>query len=282
MAKTFAKEAPILKAMPGSEHKVSCLGPEGSFSELAARKMRSGFEIALKGSFTAAVAALTSGETDYAVLPVENSINGGVYRALDLMTEENVFGIEEYALPVDLRLATLAGVRYEDVDTVYTHEQAFGQCNEFLSRTFPGARRLYTVSTAESLARLDGHSAGIVGAHIEREGIAVSDENIADYKQNFTRFLLLRRGGELPVSSSMVFVSAVCPHTPGALLGLLKIFRRYGLNLTRTESRPMPEAFGQYRFFIEFAGNIAADWVKSALREANAYCIRFKLLGAYN
>ena len=82
----------------------------------------------------------------------------------------------------------------------------------------------------------------------------------------------------------MVFFSAVCceEDRPGALLGLLKIFLRYGLNLTRIESRPVKEQFGRYRFFIEFAGDISGERVRRALYEAKNYCAQFKLIGAYN
>ena len=93
---------------------------------------------------------------------------------------------------------------------------------------------------------------------------------------------LVTPGGAGSGHSDTVFLCAVCAHRPGALLGLLKIFGDHSLNLTRIESRPVKEAFGQYRFFIEFAGDIGSDEVKSALSEAEGYCSQFKLLGAYH
>ena len=225
---------------------------------------------------------LLTGEAEYAVLPVENSLNGGVLPVLDLLAHEPLFGEEEVVLPVDLRLARLESVKDADISVIYSHEQALGQCAEYLSVRFPNAALKTTSSTAESLSRLDGHSAGIVGAHIGREGVVLSAENIADNRQNFTRFLRFRRGGAGSGHSDTVFLCAVCAHRPGALLGLLKIFGDHSLNLTRIESRPVKEAFGQYRFFIAFAGDIGSDEVKSALSEAEGYCSQFKLLGAYH
>ncbi len=265
----------------GENVKIACLGPAGSYSELAAQKMRMGCDISLCYTFAEAVERLLSGAADYAVLPVQNALNGGVLPVLDLLEKKEVFGIEEYLLPIDHRLATLEGVKTEDIDTIYSHDQALSQCGEFLRARFPRARRVAVASTAESLEKLDGHSAGIVGAHIQREGVVLSPENIADARQNFTRFLLVRRGGAEEVRSAMVFLCAVCAHEPGSLLGLLKIFQRYSLNLTRIESRPVKEAFGKYRFFIEFAGDLLGDRVKRALADARAYCSQFKLLGAY-
>lgn len=263
--------------------KVSFLGPEGSFSQLAAQKMCPEHLPVPCISFAEAVAKLTAGEVDCAVLPIENSLNGAVRQNLDLLQTEDVFGVEEYLLPVDHRLAVKEGVRAEDIRFIYSHEQALEQCAQYLHTHFPTVQCVHTLSTVESLKKLDAHSAGIVGAHIEREGVVLSNENIADNKQNFTRFMRVERGGgEGKRQSVMVLLCAVCAHKPGSLLGLLKIFQRHALNLTRIESRPVKEAFGEYRFFIEFAGNIGTDNVQKALAEVRAYCSQYKLLGAYN
>ncbi len=260
---------------------VSCLGPVGSYSELAAKKMRDGCETVLCNTFREAVKKLTDKETDYAVLPVANSLNGGVNECLDLLEEKDIFAVEEYLLPIDHRLVMRKGTRIEDIDCICSHAQALAQCSVYLETHFPNARPICTSSTSESLEKLDAHTAGICGAHLQQEDLVLSEENIADNKNNFTRFLLVERWGGLPANSAMVFLCAVCAHQPGSLLGLLKIFQRHGLNLTRIESRPVKEAFGQFRFFIEFAGDLASEWVRRALAEAEAYCSQFKLLGAY-
>lgn len=261
--------------------RVSCLGPEGSYSQLAARKMCEGGEVLLCKNFTEVVSKLLKGECEFCVLPVENSLNGGVGECLDLLEREEIFGVKEYVLPVDHRLATLMGVKREDIRLIRSHEQALSQCSEYLAENFPEASYVSAFSTSESLSGLDAHTAGIVGSHVVREGIVLSEENIADNKSNFTRFLLLERGRGNAEHSAMVFFCAVCPHSPGSLLGLLKIFRKYELNLTRIESRPVKETFGQYRFFIEFAGDVGSARVLQALGAAKAYCAQFKVLGAY-
>lgn len=280
--KLYATEEERAADTPEKTNKVSCLGPEGSYSQLAAETLCKGYEIVFCSSFGESVAKLMSGETDYAVLPVENSINGGIVPVLDLLAEPDMFGDEEYMLPIDHRLAVKEGVKYEDIDVICSHEQALGQCTEYLRKNFPKAVLLTTASTAESLKRLDGHTAGIVGSHVRTEGLVLSEENIADIKQNFTRFLRVRRGGpSLEKRSAMVFLCAVCAHKPGSLLGLLKIFQRYSLNLTRIESRPLKDTYGQYRFFIEFAGDISSERVRSALKDASFYCDQYRLIGAY-
>ena len=260
----------------------SCLGPEGSYSELAALRFSGGEgEIVLCPDFYAAVSALQKGEADFAVLPIENSIQGGVLKNLDLLERPDApFAVEELVLAIDHRLATLEGVSCDAVERIYSHEQAIGQCAEYLHTHFPNAKLLYTRSTAESLEKLDAHSAGIVGAHIRAEGIDLSGENIADVKNNFTQFFLLRRRSEgIPSKGGTVFFSAVCEHRPGSLLALLECFSARGINLTRIESRPIPRTPGEYRFFIEIDAQPQA--ARPALEAARRVCSSFRILGVY-
>ncbi len=264
--------------------KVSCLGPKGSYSELAAERFFSGSaETVLAGNFAEVIEKLLSEEVDNAVIPIENSIQGGVLQNLDLLEKSEVFAVEELTLPVDHRLATLNGVPLANVKRVYSHEQAIGQCSEFLRTRLPQAQCIFTSSTAESLGKLDNESAGIVGSHVKAEGVVLSRENIANETKNFTRFLRLVRRVEQPeVPSKMIFICAVCEHKPGTLTRLLQIFADYGYNLTRIESRPIKNVFGEYRFFMELEGNIAAADVKEMLARAQEYCRQFRILGAYN
>lgn len=262
--------------------KVSCLGPAGSYSELAAKKLCPTCELLLCRNFHEVIESLVNELCDYAVLPIENSIQGGVVVNLDLVSQYSVFAVKETVLKIDHRLAMLKGVRMEDITHVYSHEQALGQCEAFLRERLPNAKCRYANSTAESLSLLDDHTAGIVGAHVQKENVVLSEENIANEKCNYTRFMLLERRGDLPARSSKVFFAAVTDHVPGALVELLQIFARSGINLTRIESRPIPGMFGQYSFFIELSGDVANPVVLDALRAARDYCVHFRLVGAYD
>ncbi len=264
------------------QKRVSCLGPTGSFSDRAAHIMRPDCEVVCCKSFREAIRKLLNCEVEGCILPIENSLNGRILECLDLIEHEDVFCTAELALYVDHRLALLEGVRPEDVRTIYSHEQAFAQCDGYLSKYFPHVQYVRTTSTAESLEKLGPHAAGIVGAHIRRGGVVLSNSNIADYKDNFTHFMHIERRGKLPDKSNMVFFSAVCEDRSGSLCGLLTILFNHGLNLTRVESRPVKGQVGQYRFFIELVGDIASSEVRDALTEAENYCKQFKLLGAYN
>ena len=173
--------------------RAACLGPAGSYSELAAHTLCPQAHILFFPTFPAVFDALEEGRSDAAVIPIENSIHGGVLQNLDLLEVRAAVAVAEVRLRIDHRLATRQGVRFSEITRVYSHEQAIGQCARFLDEYLPHAERIFTDSTAKSLALLDEHSAGIVGAHTRAEGVCLSPENIADEKNNFTQFFLLRR-----------------------------------------------------------------------------------------
>ena len=265
--------------------KVSCLGPKESYSALAAEKLCKGAEKLYCSSFAATLNMLLDGIADAAVLPVENCIMGSVVQNLDLISgAENIMGVGEYLMPIHHRLVTKGNIPYSNITRVCSHIQGLSQCSEFIAKNFPFAKLVYTYSTAESLSLLDDHTAGIVGAHVKgrKDGLVLSDQNIADAKSNFTRFLLFERGRIPPRNSEFVYFSVVCKQeTTGALCRLLEIFNRRELNVTRVESRPVRDLFGAYRFYIEFAGDIGSQNVQDALKEAEENSDEYKLLGAY-
>lgn len=265
--------------------KVSCLGPKESYSALAADRLCPNAEKLYNSSFSATLNLLTDGIVDAAVLPVENCIMGSVVQNLDLISQtKNVMGVGEYLMPIEHRLVTKGNIPYANIQRVCSHVQAISQCSEFIAKNFPFAKLVYTYSTAESLSLLDAHTAGIVGKHLEgaEAGLVFSKENIADAKNNFTRFLLFERGNTPPAHSEFVYFSVVFrQETTGGLCRLLGVFNRYGIKVTRVESRPVREELGSYRFYIEFEGDIGSEQVKRALVEVQATSEQYKLLGAY-
>ena len=266
--------------------RVSYLGPSGSYSSLAVR----GFfpdEKSAEGlpckSFYEAVRRLEKG-ADYAVLPVENTLQGAVTQSLDLLNENrDVYAVREYVLKIEHRLIAPVGTRLCDIRRIFSHEQAILQCGKFLAKNLPQAEIVYTESTAQSLQRIcRAGDAGIVGSHVREEGFAFIGENIADENKNFTHFLLAARGKDkLPETCGKIYFAASCPHEPGALLKMLQILAVYDLNMTKIESRPIKNSPGEYCFFIEFKGDAAARNVRYALTRLQEYTKNFKLLGLY-
>ena len=240
-------------------------------------------------NFPEVLSAVENGRVEAAAIPIENSIQGGVSQNLDLLQDaENLYAVKELVLRVDHRLIYKAGMKLSQIGRVYSHRQALDQCAAFLSREMPFAALREAESTGFGITRAvedeSGKSAAIAGAHTEnlRSGFVMSEECISDEKNNYTHFLLIKKGeSALPKTSEKVFFSAACPHEPGSLLRLLKIIADYGINMTKIESRPVKNRPGDYRFFIEADCDIAAKEVQELLTAIRENTLECKLIGAY-
>lgn len=259
------------------------LGPEGSYSYLAAKKLRPDGNLKAFQSFPLAMQALEQGGVDEIVLPIENSINGGVAQNMDLLHGREVCAVEHCAVAIDHRLATLKGCGLKNVKRIYSHSQALEQCAKFLLKNFPAAKLIATQSTAASLEMLKtDEDACIVGSHIQKEGVGLSGKNISDEANNFTHFLLVRRGKvEEGVKSKKVYFSLTCKNVPGALISILQPVKNYGINMTKIESRPVKDVPDEYAFFIEIEGDYSAENTQLALKEIKSLSKSFKILGCY-
>ncbi len=280
--------------------KIAFLGPEGSYSHLAAKEF---LKVEGTGSstvnwdecvpfrnFPEVLAAVDSGRVDGAAIPIENSIQGGVSQNLDLVQAfSDLYAVKAMTIRVDHRLLYKQGTPLSQIGRVYSHRQALDQCAAYLSKELPFASLRETESTGFGIARAfedeSGKSAAIAGSHIEnlRSGFVMGEECISDEKNNYTHFLLIKKGQEvLPKNSERIFFSAVCPHRPGSLLQLLALIAKYGINMTKIESRPVKDRPGDYRFFIEADCDIASKEVQEMLSSIREHTLECKLLGAYN
>ena len=281
--------------------KIAFLGPEGSYSHQAAKtflktevtgeKSKAQWDECIPfRNFPEVLSAVELGRVDAAVLPIENSLQGGVSQCLDLLQEcTGLYAVKETVLRVDHRLVYKQGTSLSQIGRVYSHRQALDQCSKFLAREMPFASLREAESTAFGLTRAmedeTGKSAAIAGSHTEniRKGFVMSEESISDEKNNFTHFLLVKKGKDtLPKTSDRVFFSAVCPHRPGSLVELLQIIGKYGINMTRIESRPVKNRPGDYRFFIEADCDISKAEVLEMLASIQKETLECKILGAYN
>lgn len=263
---------------------IGYLGPSGSYSMLAAEKLRPDYKKVAYPSFRLLAEALINGETDVIVLPVENSLNGGINQNLDLLqATDGIIASEQCAVKIDHRLATLAGAEKSGICRIYSHQQALEQCGEYLFLNFPEAKLIATQSTSASLDMIKTFAdAGIVGAHVSRAGMELSAENIADEKNNVTHFLLIKKGlADTSRSCNFIFFSATCRHAPGELNALLAVLGEEGLNMTKIQSRPIKGRTGEYRFFIEVEADISRACVQNALKKFKNRANSFKLLGIY-
>ncbi len=264
--------------------KIGYLGPEGSYSFIAVKKMCPDAEHIAYSSFALVVSSLISGQTDGVVVPIENSLNGGVMQNIDLLQyTEGICAVEEYTVKIDHRLVTKEGADLNNIKRIFSHSQALEQCSAYLKKHFPSAQLCSAPSTAGSLDMISEITdAGIAGAHLKREGLVFSENNIADDENNYTHFLLVRRGS-VPENArtSKIYFSFTCLNKAGELVRVLERVFKNGFNMTKLQSRPIKNTPEAYRFFIETEGDYSSDKVKFALADIRANCAEFKLLGCY-
>lgn len=269
--------------------KIAYLGPPGTFSEEAAIAW-GGADADLMPfpSFPAAAEAVERGEADVALLPIENSIEGGVTVTMDLLIHQTPLRIRgELVVPVRHFLAAKPGVRLEDVKVIVSHPQPLGQCRQWLRAHLPGAEQVAALSTAASVREaVEAPGMDTVGIGTRRAaelyGAAILAEDIQDDDSNMTRFIALAHADAPPTGddkTSLGFTTHV--NVPGSLHGVLTVFADAGLQLVRIESRPVKHTLGEYVFLVDLEGHRLDPVLAGALERARERCLTFDVYGSY-
>jgi prephenate dehydratase len=277
------------------------LGPEGTFSEEALLGSVDGAAVRPVAMETIrdAVMAVQNQEVEWALVPIENSIEGSVTVTLDTLAGDarEVAIVGEVVLPVRHCLIAATPLRLEQIQTIVSHPHAPGQCARFLHAQLPWAGVVAATSTAEAV-RLVGHdkddSRAAIGTRLAAElyGCAVIAEGIQDREDNETRFVWLARAdsslGAPPLrapsargsKTSLVLWGAGADRA-GWLVLCLSEFAKREINLTKIESRPMRERLGHYMFFVDLEGSLADEVVSEALDGLRARCEQVRVFGSY-
>ncbi|MCX5966975.1 MAG: prephenate dehydratase [Cyanobacteria bacterium] len=268
--------------------RLAFLGPVGTYGEQAARKLAEleHFTDVLyvpQQGIRAVIQALASGQCEAAVVPVENSVEGGVTACLDALWEHGDLAVV-HALVLPIRHALVGSGPLEGVSEVLSHPQALAQCSQWLAEHLPSALQLPTSSTAEAARMVRGSRfrAAIASREAAAEhGLKVLDYPINDAAGNCTRFLLLRRGPRSQVGPLASLAFSLHSNQPGALLQALGCFAREGLNMSRIESRPSKREMGEYLFFVDLELPQGPEPLDKALAELRPHCEHLALFGAY-
>jgi arogenate/prephenate dehydratase len=267
--------------------RVAFLGQPGSHSEGAAlQAFGPALEPVCCESFGAIFAAVSAGRAERAVVPIENSLAGSLHSNYDLLLQHELQIAGEVNYQVRHVLLALPGVALAGVRRVLSHPQALDQCDRFLTRL--GAARepqADTTLAARRLAADDLREAAAIASRRTGEvvGLAVLAEDIADYPDNVTRFLILAReaappAAGLPAKTSLVFSLA---NTPGSLHRALAVFAERGINLTKIESRPLRRRRWEYFFYLDFAVSLQDRRAVEALAELAPLTAFVRVLGSY-
>jgi prephenate dehydratase len=269
---------------------VAYLGPEGTFTETAARMLRLGSDDASLVACRDVLEVLRTverGEAARGVVPIENTLEGSVTATLDALAFETDLLIHgELELPVNLVLATLPGTTLDTIVSVRSHVVALGSARRWLADRLPDVEQLASASTAraaQEVAELGPNHAAIVNPlAAERYGLEIIAEGLADRAGNMTRFVMVGMHVPPPTgwdkTSLVVFIDT---NRPGALLQLLEIFAARDLNLTKIESRPTKTELGEYCFFLDVEGHLSDERVGDALATVKRTQRDVRLLGSY-
>ncbi len=265
--------------------RVAFLGPEGTFTHLAARHQFGGSSQALpQGTIAAVFQAVERQRADYGVVPVENATEGAVESTLDAFLDSPIRICAEILLPVDQALLLRPELDLGAIRRVYSHPQALGQCRRWLEAHLPQADRIEAPSTSEAarLAREDAEGAAVASElAAELFGLKVAETKIQDLAANATRFLVLGPTTPEPTGRDRTTLLAMAQDGPGALLRLLEPLANRGLNLSRIQSRPTRRKLWEYAFFLDVEGHAADPAMAAALEELRGACASLKVLGSY-
>ncbi|MBS4031875.1 MAG: prephenate dehydratase [Clostridiales bacterium] len=267
---------------------IAYLGPEGTFSEEAAQKFLR--VTALTGNIIpyptieACTEAVEDGVADFAVIPLENSLEGSVSITLDILTTSVELRIcAEIILDIEHNLLVPAGGLAE-INKVYSHPQALAQCRTFLRRNLPDVQTVPVFSTAEAAATAAGAGIGSAAISSKRAAGRYHLKILAAAVQdgvNRTRFCVLTKAATAFATAEKTSLLFAVKNAAGSLFRVLQAFAAHNVNLTRIESRPAKSQLGDYIFFVDIDGTTENINVKNALREAGGEAVMLKLLGTY-
>lgn len=271
---------------PVERPRVIYQGEPGAYSESAAIGFF-GAEVECRGLpwFTDVFAALSRGEADYAVLPVENSSTGSIRQVYDLMAQHDCYVVGEYDMEVRHCLMALPGVKIENIRTVYSHEQGLMQSDRFLEahRDWRQVPALDTAGSAKQVAQSGDRTAAAICSRRAAElyGLDILVDGTNHNSMNRTRFVVVSPVMELREGRNKIAALFHLPHQSGSLHEILTIFSVQGLNLLKLESRPIPGRKWEYLFFLEFSGDLTAPGMDGVLHELSQLASEIRVLGNF-
>ena len=282
MSGSFALERPL---------RIGYLGPEGSFSHAAAAA-HFGSSVSFEnlheigGVFT----EVRRGHVDYGLVPIENSIGGGIVETLDAFRDTRGEVSVYSEVLITIRHNLLANCQPRDVTSIYSKPEVFAQCRRWVQTQYPGADLIPTASSSRA-AQLASAAyeadascgAAAIGSSLAGElyGLKVLFESIEDNPNNLTRFFVIAQESAQPSGDDKTSLMFTTEHAPGALHNVLAVFAEAQLNLTHIDKRPSGRDNWSYTFFIDVQGHRDDEKVTAALERARSHCHELWVLGSY-
>jgi len=265
---------------------VACQGVEGAYSQIACEKMFSLPDIMYFNSFEAVFAAIDQGLCQYGVLPLENSTAGSVNKIYDLMIKYDFNIVRSARLKVDHNLLAKKGAKIGDIKEIYSHEQAISQCAEFL-KTLKDVKVTAVENTAVAARMVAESGRSDIAALSSRAcaelyGLSCLAESVQDKGNNYTRFICISKNLEIYPGADRTSIMIMTDHKPGALYKLLSRFYALGINLTKLESRPLPDRDFEFMFYFDLETSVYSPEFITLIGELETSCEQFRYLGSYS
>lgn len=267
--------------------RVGYQGEHGTFSEIAVQKYYKNevIEAVNYKNFVDILNDLEDGLLDTAVLPVENTTTGIIYRTYDLLAYRDIYAIGEVTVRIEENLIGIQNAKIEDIKEVYSHPEALSQCQQFFSQ-YPHIKSIPFQDTAKSVEYIkecQDVKKGALASYLAAQyyDCPILMKNVNDNEFNTTRFLCVCKGVKVVEDANKISMYFVVNHQPKALYQVIKVFADNNINMLKLESRPLKGRLFEYCFYIDFDGNIDSPIIQDVLTEVKKYCVEMKCLGTY-
>lgn len=272
--------------IPKTNITVACQGIKGANTHEAATKFFPNATPKFFGSWSQVFASIYKGECDFGVLPVENSTAGSVEGVYDLLLKHRAYIVGAIDLQIDNNLCAIKQSEFGDIEQVWSHPQALSQCSDFITENH--LKEVTSTNTAVAAYDISREKrlncAAICSRRAAQEyGLKVIKENISDYDNNTTRFIVISKKLYITDGADKISLCFSLPHVSGSLYSVLCRFNSLGLNLTKIESRPIQggDKF-EYLFYLDFTGNVHSKNAIDLICQLSEEMSEFSFLGNYS
>ena len=264
----------------------ACQGVEGAYSQFACETLFTNPEILYFESFDAVFNAVDKGMCKNGILPVENSMEGSVNEVCELMRRYNFYIIRSVKIKINHALLSNEGVIPPQIKEIYSHEQALGQCRNFIKK-LQDVKVIKCANTAAA-ARMVAESGRLDVAAIANPdcaklyNLSVISRNIQNNDNNFTRFICISKNMEIYPDANRISLMFTVAHKPGSLYEFISKFADLGVNLVKLESRPIPGRDFEYMFYVEMDASVNTKGILALINELENSPESFTFLGNYS
>ena len=264
---------------------VACQGVEGAYAQIACEKIFQNPFIMYFKNFDGVFTAIEQGLCQYGILPIENSTAGSVKKVYDLMIHHKFSIVRTFRLKIDHNLLANPGADLTTIKEIYSHEQAINQCSAFLTK-MPGVKIIpveNTATAAEMVASSGRTDVAAISSRscMELYGLISLATSIQDEGNNRTRFICISKNLEIYPGSDKTSIMMILNHRPGALYRVLARLYALGINVTKLESRPLPDRDFEFMFYFDLETSIYSEEFVQLICELDELCEEFTYLGSF-